>query len=64
MRDYNSKYEEDNYENNYDYNPEDDNYDYYQDGSDNGNTMKGYKILIVILIVILGAVSFLYFKQV
>lgn len=59
MQDYNSRYD-DNYEDSY----EEDNYDYYQDEPDNGNTMKGYKILIVILIVILGAVSFLYFKQV
>lgn len=60
-----------NYENDYDKNAPADNgsdgyndNDYYYDEPEGGSSMKGYKILILILVVILAAISFLYFKQI
>ena len=38
-------------------------YDYNEEKSDDSRSLKGYKVLVIILVVILGALSFLYFKQ-
>ncbi len=42
----------------------DDYYDYNDEQTTDSRSLKGYKVLVIILIVILGAVSFLYFRQV
>ncbi|MBO5903666.1 MAG: hypothetical protein J6Q40_06710 [Tidjanibacter sp.] len=41
----------------------DDYYDYNEEKSDDSRSLKGYKVLVIILVVILAALSFLYFKQ-
>ncbi len=41
---------------------EDDFYDQYDDG--NSKTLKGYKIVIVLLVIVLGGLSAIYFRQV